>query len=229
MKSILIIIFFATLLIPQQQKNSSKIGTQKEPEKVVQETTKSDNLQNEKPTKIEIVKVPDKTVWDNYSQIIIVLIGVIIGWLLSFISQNRLIKKQLNYTRKENWLKEFIDISSEFLATEHAFRKSLSVLLGFKEINAIKESIIHQKESFDPLYNSLLKKIVKLSNLLDNTDTDEDKILYSLKNYSGIIDKVLERKLDSESNPEKISHIIKEIIHMIQDLIIKRRNELNKI
>jgi len=224
-KLLLLFLSFSFTLFSQQQKNSIESNTIKESKEVVQETTDSDSVVSDNTTKIEIVNIPEDSWWDIYSPYISVLFGVVIGWVLSHYSQKRLIKTQLLYSSKENWLREFMDTSSEFLAAEYISRNAaVKIIEATLKESGKGTSILEEK--YMPNLDKLIKSGQKFENSLDASNRDEKIVLDSFKDYMNIIMDLTQGNFKPEEFQIKAHESILKISKEISELISVKRKEL---
>jgi hypothetical protein len=91
------------------------------------ETTSDSSI---KPLKIEITNLPQKTFWEIISPFLMVLLGVLIGWFPTYLSQKKNIKYQDTLQKKKDWVEKFrtviAELSTIMLFTGDMFRNSES-------------------------------------------------------------------------------------------------------
>jgi hypothetical protein len=224
LKNIFLVFVFSSLLFPQQLKSSP--DTLKKLEKVVQENTNTDTAVSVKPTRIEIVNIPEDTLWDDIKPMLGIIIGVIIGWGLSYLSQRKLINKQLNFSKNENWLKEFISTVSEFTTSSYMFRTQLALVYKrTKEEN--KKAVLLSLENYLELANDVILKMDKFLFFLDKENESENTLRKSIKSYAGFIAK-LKIGADIDSIEKECTRLEKEIDESSSLIIHNKRNELKK-
>lgn len=224
MKNIFLVFVFSSLLFPQQLKSSP--DTLKKLEKVVQETTNTDTSLSEEPTRIEIVNVPETVWWE--STILIGFGGVILGWLLGLVSQKKLFVQQSNYTKKEKWLNDFINLTADFSTISFYYRKE--IIKRLRDSTESKEQIGSiSKETFFSLTRELSIISLKMNLLLNSNVSDEERLNHLLREYKAIMRKDIEKITDIESMENDSNELAKKITIQLEIIIAKKRKELEKM
>lgn len=182
---------------------------------------------NDKLTKVEIVNIPQNSLYDKYAPYLSVLIGVFFGWLFSYFSQKKLIREQFKLQQQKEWLAQFIETTANFSSALNAFESVLSTILRKDSPKEVKEKFIHSTEYTTFQQNTFQKSYIIMEFL--DTEIPMEKRLIEL--YNKLIDKLNEgiTVSDTSSVSNDLSKLNDEINETVSSIIKQKRYKLKNL
>ena len=153
--------------------------------------------------------------------------GVILGWLLSFVSQKIIINKQSEYQKKEKWLDDLLNQQQLSVTISHYYRKEM--IKRIRDTMESKEQIGDiSEETFFSLTREMSIISLKMNLLLNSNVADEELLNDLLRKYKAITKKGIKKISDIESIENDMDETAKKITIQLEIILAKKRKELEK-
>lgn len=180
------------------------------------------------PTKVEITNIPENSFWQIIFPLISVLSGVMIGWILSYFSQKRLIREQFLLHQKENQLNDFINVMSEFNSYSFFYRHEF--IQRWKDLLTNNEQIGYfTKDVFYTQATEIMKKGYKISSILNSDNEVENKLLELISEFLSAFRVEFKDVVEIDKLDKTLKDYTEKIAKHTENVIENKKNLLKNI